>query len=616
MARGEIAIAQKVYEVKADDFTNADTLRDYLINVFQEVHYQNTKGKVIDFDRNLIGKNGRIIKLAEGSLGGKGRGIAFLNTLLHNIGLKNISGKAVIKIPQTAIIGTEEFEEFRSGNLTEYSQAINYNQIKQKFSQGHLSSGLTEKLQILLQHITTPLAVRSSGLFEDSLSQPFSGIYDTFLLPNNHPDLAVRLEQLVQAIKLVYASIYSESARSYFEAIDYKGEEEKMGIVLQEVIGKQIGDCFYPHISGVAQSYNYYPYSYLQPEDGIAAVALGLGQYVVEGEKAYTFSPRHPQVEIYSPEDLLKKSQTHFYAIDMTKKQVNLAEGEDATLLKNDIEQAERDGTLQHVASVWDIANNRVQPGLHAAGPRIINFEYVLKYQSFPLAEILDFLLEMITQCMGTPVEIEFAVNLDKTNGPPTFYILQIKHLLHNIEKTHIDIEAIDPAKLLAFSDKGIGNGNIEGMRDIIYVAPDRFDKSKTKEMVAEVTTLNSALKEQHRKYLLIGPGRWGTRDPWLGIPVKWADISHAQAIVEYGLENFQVDTSLGSHFFHNITSLNIGYFSVPFASSKSFIDWQWLKSQPEAARLDYLVHVELEQPIEVVMNGRKRVSAIFKLRR
>ena len=613
MARGEITIAQKVYKVKADDFEHADALRGYLIKVFRDVHYQNTKGKVIDFDRDLIGKTGRILKLSEGSLGGKGRGIAFLNTLLHNLDLKQITSKAVIKIPQTVIIGTEEFEEFRAGHLGDYSQEIDYRQLKQKFSQGQLSPALIEKLRILLQQMTTPLAVRSSGLFEDSLSQPFSGIYDTFLLPNNHPDLEVRLEQLLQAIKLVYACIYSESARSYFEAIDYKGEEEKMAVVLQQVVGNHIGDRFYPHISGVAQSYNYYPYSYLQPEDGIAAVALGLGQYVVEGEKAYTFSPRHPRVDIYGPEDLLKKSQTHFYGIDMTKMQVNLTAGEDATLLKYNLEQAEQDGSLQHVASVWDVANNRVQPGLHATGPRIINFQYVLKYQSFPLAKILDFLLGLITQCMGTPVEIEFAVNLDNSNGPPTFYVLQIKHLLHNIEKTRIDIETITPEDLLVFSDKGIGHGHSEAVRDIVYVDPERFDKTKTKEMVTEVTALNTVLKQQQRKYLLIGPGRWGTRDRWLGIPVKWADISYAQAIVEYGLENFQVDTSLGSHFFHNITSLNIGYFSVPFAAGKSFIDWQWLKRQTEASRRDYLVHVQLSQPLRLVMNGRKRISVIFK---
>ncbi len=616
MARGEIQIAKKVRVRTVKDFPITEDLRQYLIGVCKEVYYHNTRGRVMSYDSNLLKRSGPIIKLAEGALGGKGRGIAFLNMLLHNMDMKNIVEDIDIKIPQTVIIGTLEFESFlnRNGLVNILQKTQDYKEIQRRFLRGNLSNDLMKKLTTYLQQFTSPLAVRSSGLFEDSISQPFSGIYDTFLLPNNHPDFYVRLLQLSDAIKLIFACMYSPSAQAYFESIQYSLEEEKMAIVVQEVVGQQIKDRFYPHISGVAQSYNYYPYSSLEPEDGITAIALGLGQYVVEGAKSYIFCPRRPNMDIYSAQELLKNSQTSFYALDMSKQQIQLIDGEDATLKKFSLNQAEEDGTLEHLASVWDIENQRTRPGLHTIGPRILNFEYILKYDYFPLAKILQNLLEIISMAMGTPVEMEFAVDLSrKENKKDTFYLLQIKHLLQSSQEDQNKSYNLDFSNLLISSRHSIGNKNIENIYDMVYVPPEKFDRALTQEMAQEVGQLNSELRKENRKYILLGHGRWGSKDRWLGIPVRWEQICNSQVIIEYGLPNFQVDASMGSHFFHNMTSSSIAYFYIPFGEKDSFVDWEWLKKQQVINATEHFYHIRLEKPLTVIMDGRKRTGAILK---
>ncbi|MCD4737018.1 MAG: PEP/pyruvate-binding domain-containing protein [Bacteroidales bacterium] len=442
--------------------------------------------------------------------------------------------------------------------------------------------------------------------------QPFAGIFETYLLPNNHPDPQVRLKQLTDAIKLVFASVYSKVARGYINAINYKIEEEKMAVVIQEVVGNQFGDVFYPHISGVAQSYNYYPVAHMKPEEGFAVMALGLGKYVVEGEKAFRFSPSFPNTEILSTKDMIKNSQFHLYAVDLKKKDPDLLTGDMAGLTTLTIDDAERQGTLKHCASVFSPDNNTITPGLDKPGPRIINFANILKYNYAPLARTIEVVLDVVKEALGSPVELEFAVDLNKDkNYRTSFYLLQIKPLLGSAQDYNVDMQKIDKKDIILYTEKGMGNGLIKDVRDIIYVDTVIFDKSKTEEMVQEIEQLNEKMGRKGKKYILIGPGRWGTRDRWIGIPVNWPQISNARIIVETSLEGFPLDASSGSHFFHNVTSMNVGYFSVQQELSGNYITWELLKSQKLVDKTKYFRHIEFEKPVKVRMDGKKRIAVI-----
>jgi hypothetical protein len=617
MARGEVQVSQVVLRVMPEDFKDPEDLRAFLINMGDFIQKMKAKGKVIPFTESFHKEEHNILRLAEGSMGGKGRGVAFTNALLASLNLDQMFPQVNIRIPRSMTIGTEEFSSFVDRNAlweTLHSE-MDSATIKRRFLMGSLSPELMKKLHLLLEHVRYPLAVRSSGLLEDSLSHPFSGLYNTFFLPNNHPDLEMRVAQLAEAIKLVYASVYSKEARSYFEAIDYKIEEEKMAVLIQEVAGKRFGTHFYPHISGVAQSFNYYPVAYTQPQDGIANLAVGLGKYVVEGAKAYRFAPPYPDLDMLVPKEQARSTQKHFYALDMSRTTVDLFNGEDATLLSLEIKDAEKDGALTHCASTWDANDDRIRDGLDAPGPRIVNFRNILKYDVFPLASILEHALGLIRNAMETPVEIEFAVNLepDPLNGKPTFFLLQIKHQLLDSSEVNLSLSELDPKNILLYSEKCVGNGTVEGLQDIVWIDPDRFDKFATVDLAGELEKMNDQFRAIGGKYVLIGPGRWGSSDRHLGIPVAWAMISCAQTIVEYALENFQADASLGSHFFHNVTSLNIGYFTIPYPRGNSLLDWDWLRQQPVVKQKGCLVHSRADTPLQIIMDGRRSSSVILK---
>ncbi len=616
MARGEIQIAKELQPVKVSDFATTTELREHLLEVHEQVQKDQTRGQVVPFDESLLDDVHHVLRLGEGSLGGKGRGMAFLHLMIENCDLNALIADANIRIPQTAVIGTEEYDFFvqQNGLREFFTGVVPYQEVKERFLAGDLSPGLRNKLRRYLKYSPGPLSVRSSGMFEDSLSQPFAGIYDTFLLPNNHPDFGTRLQHLEEAVKLVYASILSESARAYFDAISYKTEEEKMGVLIQRVVGSRHGQYYYPHFSGVAQSYNYYPVAYLKPEDGIAVIGVGLGKYVIDGEKAFRFCPQYPRIDFVSPGEQLQFSQQEFYGIDMGDDHVNLIRGDDATLSRLSLGEAQDQGVLHYCASTWDVQNDRMQVGTDVQGPLVINFANILKYDSFPLARILEVLLEFVKGAMGTPVEIEFAVDLTPAgNGKPNFYILQIKPLLGDLEEYNLDLSQVGREQLVLYSDRAMGNGRIDDLRDVIFVDPERFDRARTVEMTRELEELNNRLKRDNRHYILIGPGRWGSRDPWLGIPVNWNHISNVKVIVEAELPDFKIDPSLGSHFFHNVTSMNIGYFDIPCNTGGNFIDWQWLRSQPPADRTDHFLHLQFKDPLVAKMDGRKRISVIFK---
>ena len=615
MARGEIEIARITKPYKVTDFKNPAEIRNFLLKVIQKYKVEKERGRIVNFDEDALLEESNIISLCSGALGGKGRGLAFVNTLIYNFNFSDIVPGINIRTPKTSIIGTDEFDFFINRNKLKQviKSETDYNITRRKFVDGELSYDLVKRLKIFLKHITKPIAIRSSSLLEDSLGQPFAGVFETYLLPNNHPDIDVRLQQMMTAIKLVFASVFSPQARTYFEAINYKIEDEKMALVIQEVVGNQFAQYFYPHISGTAQSHNYYPIGHMKPEEGFAVIAIGLGQYVVEGEKTFRFSPKYPKIEVCSLKDTIKNSQTEFYSINMERKNPDLMEGEGASLSRLDLSDAENHGTLKHCASVYDADSERIDAGIDKPGPRIINFANILKYEYIPLAKTVDVLLGIIKEAFGSPVEIEFAVDLNKSyKNQPSFYLLQIKPLVGSETDYNIDESKIDKSKILLFSEKSMGNGKIDEISDVIYVDPTKFDNSKTLEMTMEIEKLNAKMLALHQKYLLIGPGRWGSRDRFIGIPVVWSQISNAKAIVELSMKDFPLDASLGSHFFHNVTSMGVGYFSVQYYSDTELIRWDILEKQEEIERTEYFRHVRFNEGLTVIMDGKKRLSMVL----
>lgn len=615
MARGEINIAEQLLPKRFEDFKNSNELRKFCLDVFEKARIQKLRGTIIDFDPTLVSENRFIVRLGKGSMGGKGRGMSFMCNFLENINFGHIIPEMNIRIPATAVIGAGEFDKFLENNnlFEEIYSSNDYERIKTIFLESQFGTELQERLYSYLENMKKPLAIRSSGLFEDSLMQPFSGVYATYLIPNNHPDIHIRYQQLETAIKLVYASIFTESAMSYFDAVNYKIEEEKMAVIIQEVVGHQYSDHYYPSISGVAQSYNFYPVSYMEPEDGFAVAAVGLGMYVVGGEKAYRFCPKYPDINTVSDHDLVRDSQKEFYAIDMDHTQFDLENGgENAAIRKMKISFAEKDGVLQHCASVYDHENDCLVPGIDTAGLRVIDFANILKYKHIPLADTLSVLLRLFREAMGSPVEIEYAVDLEKgENQLPTFYLLQIKPLIRREEQLLVNIGEVLPQKTIMSARRGMGNGIISGITDVIFVDPDKFDKMRTREMATEISQFNRKLDFLNKDYILIGPGRWGTRDPYTGIPVAWSSISRARVIIEMGLKDFPLDGSLGSHFFHNVTSMNVGYFTIPHNSSDSTINMELLQQQPVIEQGHFVKHVRFDKPLNILMDGKNRHALI-----
>jgi hypothetical protein len=616
MARGEIKIAKMIYLIKVTDFDDLNDYRKYMKFVLNRYRNEANAGKVIDFDEQAIKEEKYIISLAGGNLGGKGRGLIFANTLIYNLHFADIIADINLEIctPRTAVIGTDEFDTFLERNdlYSFLQEETDYQLIKQKFLQGDLSHQLIRRLKMYLKYIEKPLAIRSSSLFEDSSAQPFSGVFETYLIPNNSTDPNLRLQQMLDAIRLIYASLYAPEAREYFRAVQYGVNHEKMAVVLQEVVGKQHDQYYYPDISGTAQSYNYYPVAYMEPEDGFAACAVGLGKYVVDGGKTFRFSPKYPALETLSPQEQYKNSQTKFLALDLSDNYPDLLKGgEMAAIAELDISVAEKHGTIRHMASVYT-SDDRLEPGLDHRGPRVINFADILRFEYIPLAKMIEMILDIVKEAMGMPVEIEYAIEINKDPGKPSsFYLLQVKPITEIQTDFELNPESIDLSKALLFSSKTMGNGQISHIEDVVYVDIDLFDKTDTVSMAEEIGLINEKMISENREYILIGPGRWGSRDRFIGIPVTWPQISSAKVIVEVGLPDLPLDPSLGSHFFHNVISMHVGYFSIPAHSSTDFIRWEMLNELPPIHKTKYLRHVRFPHPLNIQMDGKNRQAAI-----
>ena len=623
-ARGETLFAGIVRNSGPDDFDSPVELRNFILGNLDKIKKDRARGSIPMLDSSSFSsliqgspeRDCTLIRLGRGSIGGKGRGLAFISSLIDNLAFTNLSNKMEIRLPYTAFIGTDEFEKFMGRNrLWSFSWfSLPEDDIKKMFLSLPLDPALVERLRLFLTTTDKPLAVRSSGLFEDMLMVTFSGVYDTYIIPNADPKPETRLAELCDAIRLIYASIYSELSRQYFDAASYKIEEERMAVIIQELAGTRQGKWYYPLISGTAQSYNYYPVAYLKPDDGLCIAAIGLGCHVVDGMAAFRFSPRYPKLDLASSQARTEGTQRTFFALDMERPTGNLSCGSDATLECLDIGAAEDNKDFAMTASTFSMDDDRLEPGLGNAGPRIINFAPILKYELFPFAEVLDAVLDVGSKSMGLPVEIEFAVSRD--NEKLVFYFLQLKPLTQSMSQNDIDFSSVSPDECFVISGRGMGNGKDSSICDIVWVDPGIFSRLQTPAIAEEIGELNSQLRVCGRRYVLVGPGRWGTRDFSLGIPVTFPQISSARVIIETDLPNFSVESSQGSHFFHNLTSMNIGYMSVSPGRDKELIDWEWLASLPCERKLQFCRWSRVDEPLNIIMDGRTGNTVIYKRER
>lgn len=616
MSRGEIPLARTLHDITMDDFETPEAFRAEVIRLMDEYRADRRRGKKLDYDEVDVPDEKNVIMLAPGKLGGKGRGLAFINTLIQNLDTAEFDAHINLRIPITAIVGTEEFAHFMAkADLMPYAMSNPpYDELREHFDATPLSSRLMTRLRRFCSQVRRPLAVRSSSLSEDSLNQPFAGVFDTYLVPNNAPTCEENAEAVAQAIKMVFASIYSPTSRAYFQSAKVNIEKEQMAVVIQVLVGNEYDGFYYPHVSGTAQSFNYYPVAHMLPEEGFAVAGFGLGYYVVGGSKAFRFSPVWPGVDTMSVQDMVRNTQVDFLAVDLRRQDLDYVhDGENAPLQTLDILEAEKHGTLRHCASVYNPQNDTIEPGLRSYGPRVVNFADILKYDYVPLPRLLSSVLTAAKDAFGTPVEIEWAVDLEEDEkGLPSFYLLQMKPIITDLRGDSVEIEAPQSRQdVLLYTTQSLGNGKVGDITDVIFADPDKFDKMQTEQMAREIGYLNQLMMDENRRYVLIGPGRWGTRDRFIGIPVQWSEISNAKMIVEMSLPGFPLDSSLGSHFFHNVTSMNIGYLSVQDGSASDFINWNLLRSLPEVRSTDFFHQVRAPQPLDIRMNGKKRLALV-----
>ena len=617
MARSEVMLASKLKPVKVSDFDSPGDLKKYLADCIYERRKGRQKGLITELVTGAYDPDADFVKVGKGSLGGKARGLAFISTRLkQHPEMHKKYANVDIQVPKSLVLSTEGFDAFiNENNLKELATTdLSDEEITRLFLAAQFPKTLLGDLELFIQHARYPLAVRSSSLLEDALFQPFAGIYKTYMLPNNHRSRSVRLERLVMAIKLVYASTYYETPRAYARSTYHRMEDEKMAVVIQRLTGSASGDYFYPAVSGVAQSYNFYPIAHLKPEEGIARIALGLGKTVVEGGTSLRFSPRYPQFlpQFSAVDDMLKNSQRRFYVLKMSDFPRDLGTNEDATLARLDVDEASDHPPVKLVASTYSAQEHRIRDGAQTGGYLVVTFANILKYNTFPLADILCDVLEIGRRGMGCPVEIEFAVNLPGgAEQRAAFDLLQVRPMGINQDHVDIEIHREDIEAAVCYSTMALGNGRSRDIGDVVFVNPETFDPARTVDIATEIGQINKQLAQQNRRYLLIGPGRWGSADRWLGIPVSWRDISGVGAMIETAADNFKADPSQGSHFFHNITSLGISYLTTT-PNGDDFINWKWLQSLPTAKQTTYLHHVKLEKPLTIKIDGKQSRAVII----
>jgi len=617
MARTEFALAAKLRPRKVSDFNGPEHLRRDLIESINDYRREQSELLIGDFNAETFKPSeSGFLRIGSGSLGGKARGLAFVRHLLRKNRIARRFPNVRIAVPPALVLATDAFDQFMAeNNLLDFALGCDDDtEILQRFLAAPLPEKLQEDLKAFLEQVPYPLAVRSSSLLEDSQYQPFTGVYETFMLSNQQLDSEQRLAELIDAIKRVYASTFSRHAKAYVRATPYRLEEEKMAVIVQQLVGSTHGQRFYPDFSGVVRSHNFYPVPPMSFADGIAAVALGLGRAVVDGGKCLTFCPRYPQnlLQFSSVEDILANSQTEFWALSLN----GVPEGRPGHLheMRFDLDAAEADGTLPPVASTYSVDNEAVYDGVSRPGVRIVSFAPMLKHNLFPLATILETLVKAGEHALDIPVEIEFAVRLPSHSGEAAeFGFLQIRPLTLSRDHQDLSVGDVDPQQLLCQSNKVLGNGRVKNLYDLVVVDSQRFERSRSQEVARAVAHFNAVLSAANRPYLLIGVGRWGSNDPWLGIPVEWDEISGARVIVEAGFRDFRVTPSQGSHFFQNLTAFQIGYFTVNPDAGEGSVDWDWLTEQPSVDEDGCVRHLRFDAPMRVIMNSRTSQGVVFK---
>ena len=617
-ARAEFEVAEKLRFLDAAKIDSASDMRNYILGVLTAYFKKYQTGSILSFE-GLAKKDmeNAFIKLGKGSLGGKARGVAFMNAMISKAHMADKYEDMKVKVPRSFVVGSEVFEKFIEQNdlYSFISHGPSEAEIAKKFVESELPEEIQDNLRVLTLYIKCPLAVRSSSILEDSRILPFAGIYKTYVVPNSNDNNEVCFKQLSDAVKLVYASVFYEAPVRYAQNADIRIEEEKMAVLIQELVGEYYGEHFYPAISGVAQSYNFYPYYPIKPEDGTVSLALGFGKTIVEGERTFRFSPVYPKLNplVSSPQEQMSKAQNLFYSVNLKKTaNLTLQADEDYVYEKMPVSQAYKDGALEYIGSTYSAENDCIYDNVNHTGLKLITFAPILKYDRLPLTKIIQDLMLMGKKAFGSDVEIEFAINIPKDkNKPAEFNFLQIRPIVIGKEAHQVNLEETNDT--WCFSKQTIGNGYYDDIKDIIYVDPENFDLKESMQIAREIGTLNKILAQEGRRCILIGFGRIGTADRWLGIPLTWEQMSQSLIIVEVERRELRPEPSLGSHFFHNLTATGMGYFHVPFAGDHGTIDWQWLISQPVLQQTKYVKLIRREEAFKVKIDGRNFQGVIYK---
>jgi len=618
-ARALFPLADLFKQFQPKDFTDLDEIRRYLYDAIAKYRMYKGRGVIAEFHREQFDEYLTFTRIGEGSIGGKARGLAFLDSMIKRNHLIDRYENIIITIPRTVVLCTDIFDEFMEENRL-YDVALSNHsdrEILEAFVGSRLPFRIHEDLYTFISVTKNPIAIRSSSLLEDSHYQPFAGIYSTYMIPNIPDDERMMIEKLSMAIKSVYASAFYKDSKDYMSATLNVIDEEKMGIVLQEVCGSKYGNTFYPTISGVARSVNFYPIEPEQPEDGIANIAFGLGKYIVDGGNTLRFSPKYPKkvLQMASTEMALTETQRTYFALDLNADSFKACVDDSINLLHLRIKDAEKDHSLKWVASTYDYQNNVMRDGVNYTGKKIITFAHILKHNVFPLASILKTVLEIGQKEMNKGIEIEFAVDLNVAKGHPViFNLLQIRPIVENNETIEDDLEKIEKTKTILTTQNALGNGIIKNIQDFVYIKPESFDAARTGEIAEKVGDINDTFLAENKNYILVGPGRWGSTDPWLGIPVKWPQISAARLIVESGLKNYRIDPSQGTHFFQNLTSFRVGYFTINPFIHDGFYDLEYLNTFEPVFEDEFIRHIRFKNPLVIKIDGKKKIGVVMKM--
>jgi CheY-like chemotaxis protein len=608
--------AEFLKQITWESLQDVDAHRRIIFEAIVKYRKMKNQGVVAIFQRDRFDRYSNFARIGEGSLGGKGRGLAFIDNMVKRHPEFDNFENATVAIPKTVVLCTDIFDEFMDSNGL-YQVALSDaddETILHTFLHAKLPDRLVEDFFTFFDVVHAPLAIRSSSLLEDSHYQPFAGIYSTYMIPYLE-DKYERLRMLSDAIKGVYASVYYRDSKAYMQATRNVIDQEKMAVILQEVVGTQYGDRFYPSISGVARSLNYYPIGDEQAEEGTVSLALGLGKYIVDGGLTLRVCPYHPAqvLQTSEMEMALRETQTQFYALDLRNEGHNFSLDDGFNLLKLNVREADKDGALQFIASTYDPYDQVIRDGIYPGGRKLITFANILQHDVFPLPRILQLVQSYGQGEMRRPVEVEFAVTLNAQKKEGTFYLLQIRPMVDVKADLKEDLLAIPEDQLILKSENSLGHGIMEDIHDLIYVKTEGYSASHNPQIADEIEKMNRQFLADDKHYVLVGPGRWGSSDSWLGIPVKWPHISAARVIVEAGLNSYQVDPSQGTHFFQNLTSFGVGYFTINAFRGEGIYHQEWLDSLPAVEETQYLRRVHFEQPIVVKMDGKKKIGVVLK---